>query len=630
MTTTSTSVPDVDPTGVRPLVNLREDHARVEPGQTARANLDVRNVGTIVETYDFIVLGPAAPWTTVVPESVSLFPGEEASAVVNFRPPMSSSVVAGEYIIGIQAMSQVRRDNAASDEIAVTVAPFYRFSTEIGRNMFAVRRKARLLVQVTNDGNSRVTYKITADDPEGYLSVTPEQELLTLAPGESQWVGILVKVGPRIFGSSFDTRSFIARIVPIVDEDNGMPIVDPQIEDARGSVMHKPFIRLRLGLFGRLVVLIGLLAVIGLFIYSRYIATSPPASIGAPPVPSNFAATANTLGQVILTWDQSPGATGYTIYAVGSTGDPVPTPEPTVIVEQPTATPALFVPASAPVTSQIDTSNSLASPLCEGCSEVVSVDAGTSRYVVEKVNPGDACYRIAALVDVTQSLYSTPVCTYVADPAGVDLDGDGIPDGIDTTGDGFPDTPMPADAAGGAGGAGEETPPAPCPPVNFEARAVSSSSLAILWAPATTPPKGMVAPEPADPAALRMRGGEKSGDAAMVDTSNVCDPAVEPTGWTIQRKIFTGWSDVIPAPKADDTALEVPDLNADTKYCFRMKTTSANGDSVFTKKFCARTDPLPEETMQPLPPVPTAPEAEFPAPSTDQPSTRLPLTENPY
>ena len=147
---------------MRPLVNVREDHARITPGEAFRAHVDVRNAGTIVETYDLIALGPAAPWVEIEPSSLSLFPGEEGTAVVTMRPPLSPSVVAGDYMVGIQAMSQVRRENASSDELLASVAPFYRFTTSIGRNSFSIRTKAKLLVQVTNEGNSTVAYQIDA------------------------------------------------------------------------------------------------------------------------------------------------------------------------------------------------------------------------------------------------------------------------------------------------------------------------------------------------------------------------------------------------------------------------------------------------------------------------------------
>ena len=57
---------------------------------------------------------------------------------------------------------------------------------------------------------------------------------------------------------------------------------------------------------------------------------------------------------------------------------------------------------------------------------------------------------------------------------------------IDTNGDGSPDAPL---AGAGATASQEPTPPAPCPPVDTEAKPISTTSMAILWAPATAPPR---------------------------------------------------------------------------------------------------------------------------------------------
>lgn len=612
MTTPTLMDPSAEPPLMRPLVNIREDHARVSPGDAFRANFAVRNAGTIVETYDLIALGPAAPWVEIDPPTLSLFPGEEGTSIVTLRPPLSPSVVSGEYAVGVQAMSQVRRANASSDEMIVSVAPYYRFSTAIGRNSFAIRTKAKLLVQVSNEGNSTVTYQIEADDPEGYLTVKPEEPTITLAPGESRWSGVLVKAAPRVIGTSFDTRAFIATITPTLNVDSGMPIVDPETQDARGSVLHKPFIRVRLGFFGKLVLLIGLLALIAVFIFSRFLASKPPATAGAPPVPNNLQATTAGPGQVVLTWEQSPGATNYTVYSVGSAGDPAAkSSAATSVVLRASATPRPSTEGSERSTRS--------SPICEGCTEVATVDGGTTRYVVEAVVPGEACYRVAAKVEAIQSLFSPQACTFVPDPNGVDVNGDGTSDGIDTNGDGSPDSPL---AGAGAGASQEPTPPAPCPPVDTQAQPLSTTSMAILWAAATAPPRGMSAPPLAVGASPSTRAGLKPTVDAV--TSKVCDPAATITGWTIQRKIFTGWSDVAVSPKAADTAAEVRDLSPGTKYCFRMKSTSAQGESVYTRSFCGATaGSTPEQTLSPSPSP--APSSSAPTPGPSPSDTPTPL-----
>lgn len=644
---------------ISPLVHLIEDHTSVEPGEASRAQLSVRNISGVVESFDLTVLGPAEPWVEIMPTALSLFPGDEGTAVVTFRPPMSSTVVAGDYIVGVRAMSHVSRACTAADEILVAVAPFYRFATDISRTTFAVRTKAKTQIRIMNQGNSTLTYRISAVDPEGYIRVVVPVEEITLAPGESTWITVIGKMAPRIFGSSNDTRTIIATITPLSDPLTQAPIVGVDPVEQRINILHKPFIRLRLGLFGRLVLLIAILALIAAFIFARILDNTPPTATGAPPVPENFTATLNDSNQPVLTWEAASGAQQYSIYGVGAAGDPVPstsptpaasaTPAPTVTVtvapaaytsreglmfvpavatsapvadssaltELPAASPSATPPASpSPLTSGSHDIARLPSPVCDNCTEIATVDAGTTRYVAEQAKAGENCYRISAKVGTTQSLYSPQTCIIVPATNVLDTDGDGVadapdangdgqPETVDTNGDGVPDASGDANGDGQAdAGAAPAAPAAapviaPCPPVKPHARAASSDTVAILWKKAVKPPKGMTAPDPAASSAAPAPAGGKDGASttAAADTSKVCDPAKEITGWTIQRQIFTGWSDVSPEGKADDTAIEITGLTADTEYCYRMRAKAADANSVYSKKFCTMTlpgiDPAP-------------------------------------
>lgn len=631
--------------GLPPLVHLIEDHSTVEPGEASRAELSVRNVSGVVESYDLSVLGPAEPWVEVLPTALSLFPGDEGTAVVTFRPPLTSSVVAGDYVVGVRAMSHVTRECTASDEILVTVSPFYRYATDISRTTFAVRTKAKTQIQIINQGNATTTFRISAVDPEGYIRIVIPQREVTLAPGESVWIPISGKMAPRIFGSSNDTRTITAKITAYRDPESTSPLVDVEPVEQRINILHKPFIRLRLGLFGRLVLLIAILALIAAFIFARILDNTPPEAVGAPPVPQVFRATLNDADQPILTWQASPGATQYSIYGIGTAGDPQPstpaTPPvaPAPAVASPAANPVLASRDSLIILPAVDTSappaiagGNLESPVCENCTEIATVDSGTTRFVVEKPVPGENCYRIAAKVGETQSLYSPQTCIIVPATAALDTDGDGVADAPDANGDGIPETTdsngdgvpdAPGDANGdgqmdsGAAPAAPAAAPAiaPCPPVKTKARAASTTTIAILWKKAVKPPKGMTAPDPAATTApVTPTEGKDAATTSTADTSNVCDPAKEVTGWTVQRKIFSGWSDISPEAKPEDTAIEVTDLTANTEYCFRMRAKAADASSIYSKQFCTMT--LPE-----IDPAPTSSEA---APSAAPTSSASP------
>ena len=617
---------------IRPLVELSDAHLRLDAGQVGQVELTVRNPGNIVETYDLILLGQGRPAIDITPDSLSLFPGDEDTATVDIHPPMSHRVRAGTYAVGVKVQSQVRPDASTTAEMLVTVNPFYRFRCTMGTSSVTLRTRATMLVEVTNEGNSTVTYELTANDPEGFMRVTPKEVRITLAPGESRWTEVQVKVAPKLVGSEFNTRSFTVTITPVRDEDLGLAIVDEDSEQVIGSILHRPYIRLRLGVFGRLLILLTILGLVAAFFISRWLSGFAPPVQGPPTVPSGFTAqTGPVPGQVLLEWLPSVGAEGYTIYSVGEAGNPQPSPAPTVVVEIPGQSGAAAGGVARSVFPRADrepTDEERASPVCLGCTEVEAVDLGVTRYVVQDVPPGIACYRIAARAGGLISLFSVPTCTEVEDPTFVDTDGDGIPDA-------FQDEL--------AGGEGEELPPRPCPPVNLQARPLSTSAIALLWGRATTPPPGFREPRAGrfatrdltDGSALAgdLRGGDiaidgtgsgsggSSGGAGGSGGGRVCDPGQEITGWIVQRRIFSGWADVNPPPGIDDTALEIRDLDPDTRYCFRMRARTEQRVSRWTPRTCAKTDAeaIDTSTPEPAPQATTPPESQPTTPGPTQP-----------
>jgi hypothetical protein len=601
-------------TPIRPLVSLADDQLRLDPGQIGQSEFTVRNPGNIIETYDLSLLGPAQAWVELNPDFVSLFPGEEDTVTLELHPPMTHRVPAGTYAVGVMAQSQVRPEAASTTELLVTVNPFYRFRCTSASTSFTIRTRATMLVQITNEGNSTVTYELKAVDPEGFMRVRAKESLVTLTPGESRWVDILVSVAPKFIGSDFNTRSFNVSVTPIRDEDLDLAILDEDSEEVIGSVLQRPYIRLRLGVFGRLLILLTILGLIAGFFISRWVQEQVAPIQGAPKVPLEFVSEAGPIpNQVLLTWQPSMGASEYRIYAVGSAGNPRPTPEPTVVVELPSAGGAAGVTRSARIPQEAElTEAELANPVCTNCSEVAVLGQGVTRHVVEDVPAGRACYRIAAFVGNLQSLFSQEQCTEVIDVSQFDGNGDGIPDV--------------EQAADGAGGEGAETPPRPCPAIDVDARPVSTTSVAILWKKATKPPAGFRAPTPeplaaVDATQMDVRGGFPSDEDAETESgkpesgkpagsgskTRVCDPEQVVTAWNLQRRIFTGWSDVSPAPTPDDTAVEVRDLAPDTRYCFRIRAVSAEGTSRWSERVCVRTDPEPITEPSPVAETPMDP-----------------------
>ena len=86
--------------------SLNPSKVAVAPGGQAEAELRVRNTGGVVDEFTVEVLGEAAPWATAAPESVSLFPGGEATVHLLFRPQVVAGGPAGSVPFGVRVRSQ--------------------------------------------------------------------------------------------------------------------------------------------------------------------------------------------------------------------------------------------------------------------------------------------------------------------------------------------------------------------------------------------------------------------------------------------------------------------------------------------------------------------------------------------
>lgn len=311
-----------DAVGSRPLVWLSETHTQVMPGHTVRIKVNVRNVGSVVETYNIAILGPANAWVQPVPNEISLFPGDEGSVTIMVRPPKSSTLTAGRYVVGVKATSQVRWTERTVAEFTVDVEPYHTFKSLFARSTMDMRKRAQTYVQVTNDGNSTVEFNLSVIDPDGRLKVKCEKEDLVLKPGEPTWVNVTVKGHVKLFGRP-RTGNLVSTVTPLRDTLLAEEITEVKPSIQHATVIQKPLFHLRLGFFGRIAILFTILALIATFLFARWQENQKPDVTGAPAAPTNVKAAMDG-GNVVLTWNPSSGASGYSIYAIGAAGNPSP------------------------------------------------------------------------------------------------------------------------------------------------------------------------------------------------------------------------------------------------------------------------------------------------------------------
>jgi hypothetical protein len=165
----------------------------VQPGETTKRTIKIRNTGQVVDNFLIDVVGDAAAWATAEPKEVNLFPGAEAEATITFAPPKSPNVRAGLVPFAVRVLS--REDTAGSvvEEGEIEIAPFSELAAEIVPRTVKAKRRAKSEIAVDNVGNVPVNVQLLVEDPEQQLKGTVDPPAISLEPGKATFADVDVR-----------------------------------------------------------------------------------------------------------------------------------------------------------------------------------------------------------------------------------------------------------------------------------------------------------------------------------------------------------------------------------------------------------------------------------------------------
>lgn len=207
----------------------------VTPGSEASTKLTVRNDSDIVEAYEFEVVGECAPWTSVEPARLSLYPGTSEQVTVLLRPPRSPEVRAGEMPLGVRVLPAERPESVVVSETTVVVEAFLQQHAELVPERRRAWRSARFHLQVHNDGNTPITVTLVAPEADDQLRVTVPAEPAVVDPGVRAELPVRARVGKVLwFGSP------LAWPVRLATTSTAASVDDPQTEELEGELLQLP------------------------------------------------------------------------------------------------------------------------------------------------------------------------------------------------------------------------------------------------------------------------------------------------------------------------------------------------------------------------------------------------------
>ena len=227
----------------------------VTPGAETSITLTVRNDSDIVEGYEFEVLGECAPWTTVEPTRLSLYPATTGSVTILFRPPRSPDVTAGEKPLGIRVMPVERPETGTVSESTVVVEPYLWTEAELVPRRRRAWRSARYVVSVNNLGNTSVNVSLAAAETEARLRFLFPTAIPPVEPGATEPVRVRARARKLIWFGKPVTRALRIHASAVAVFESDPPLTEQH--DLDGEMVQLPLLpRWLLALLAALLALI--------------------------------------------------------------------------------------------------------------------------------------------------------------------------------------------------------------------------------------------------------------------------------------------------------------------------------------------------------------------------------------
>jgi hypothetical protein len=317
-----------------PIVTLAPTELTVEPGAQVRAELTVRNPGSVVEEYRLEVLGELADegpprWAQIYPPTLKVYPKETGTATLVFAPPNAASAAiaaSGRFPFGVRVVSTLTEDRDAPTD-GKTRSTVAEGDLEVGR-VFGLqatikpmtstgRWRGYHVLRYTNWGNAPVHLQLRASDPDERLGFLLQPTEVDVTLGSSAEARLKVRTRKPFLRGSPARLPFevVADPEGAVHQPPAHPMAsDPKRPAVSGAFLQKPII-------SRITVAIAALVVAAL-IGAIVLALKQPkskqtfASEGPPDPPTGITAAAVANGKIKVDWQAAHAVESYKLLTV--------------------------------------------------------------------------------------------------------------------------------------------------------------------------------------------------------------------------------------------------------------------------------------------------------------------------
>ncbi|MEU9452709.1 hydrolase [Streptomyces sp. NPDC048277] len=173
--------------------SLEPASATVDPGASTRVRLRLRNTGDVVDEYRFEPVGPIAPWTTVEPQTLRLYPGTTGTVELTFAPPRTPDATAGPNPYAVRITPTEHPEAVTVPEGNLTITPFTELRAELVPPTVKGRFRGRPKLAIDNLGNTKLTASVSGNDNGDQLSYDIHPSNVQIEPGRAAFIDATLK-----------------------------------------------------------------------------------------------------------------------------------------------------------------------------------------------------------------------------------------------------------------------------------------------------------------------------------------------------------------------------------------------------------------------------------------------------
>ena len=315
-----------------PILRIEPSQVSIQPGAEARIIVTIFNPGTVVEGYVIdVVAAVPLPWAEVQPPTVSVYPQQEATAIVVFSPPSGPGAPGGIFPFGVRARSQIEGGGSAVAEGDLDIGAVSGLQAKLTPLASTGRWSGRHTLRIHNGGNAPARLRLTPESPDQALGFLVSPEIIEVPLGGEATARLKVRTRHPVLRGTPQRLPFQVVCAPDQPEQpigQHPAMSTPERPVVDGAFNQKPI------LTRAVVAVAGLVAVAAIagVAYALTRSDSSPSEADKPPdAPTGLAAVADpaTPGFVTLTWDDQSDVDSYVLLQTRPNSDNQPIDPPT-------------------------------------------------------------------------------------------------------------------------------------------------------------------------------------------------------------------------------------------------------------------------------------------------------------